>query len=38
MNRLGPLLLIFVVACGGTSYRPVQEAQLDRVISDACKR
>ncbi|HRQ63798.1 MAG TPA: hypothetical protein PKZ76_02860 [Xanthomonadaceae bacterium] len=38
MSRLVLLLLVFVVACSGTSYRPVQEAQLDRVISDACKR
>lgn len=38
MNRLGLLLIAFLVGCGGTSYRPVQEAQLDRVISDACMR
>lgn len=38
MKRLVLLLIAFVVGCGGTSYRPVQEAPLDRVISDACKR
>ncbi|HUG98472.1 MAG TPA: hypothetical protein VMQ83_04810 [Gammaproteobacteria bacterium] len=39
MNRLSLLLIAaFVVGCGGPSYRPVQEAPLERVISDACKR
>ncbi|HUG98476.1 MAG TPA: hypothetical protein VMQ83_04830 [Gammaproteobacteria bacterium] len=34
MKRLGLLLIVFVVGCGGPSYRPVQEAPLDRVINN----
>lgn len=38
MKRLILIMAVCSVGCGGVSYRPVQEAQLDRVISDACKR
>lgn len=39
MQKLPLLILATLLAgCGGVSYRPVQETNLDQLVNDGCKR